>query len=570
MAGDDNRNAAVEVAWRVMGEGDWRPGLPLIRLDGEMNSSGSAGQWVAPHMFAGSLLDLAPATAYEIRLSLSDPDGVRQPDGTAIDADVRVLPLTTRGWPEPPAGGETHHVYPAGWAGARAEPAYDSVEAAYATAEPGDVVALYPGVHRPAAATGFRFDRAFPPNAPLALHGVGEGVVLDGDGHDVLLDLRDAAHHQLRDLTFRRAQTLALLGDLETGSAAITFERCLFDSETDTVYDDREQHWGLICNSPDCIDLLVVDSVFDGPKDTWARPTPPYSTGLRVAGRGHVIAYNDFSGYRDGLSLYRPIPIPEPARQTHAIDIYGNDISECDDDGAQLDMGFQNLRFMRNTVHRTMMGLSFQTVYGGPAYVYRNVFYNQSVASLKTNGWPAGLMIFNNTFAPAKSAASFGAFWQNSQWLNNLFVGTDRGEKVIGHGTPLPGRAVLDHNGYHWHETEAAWKVAWTQYEAPDGTRDIVQAAQNAYQTLEAFTDATGFERNGISTVTPDDFLRYVLPNGEEADAAPDLDLRLGPDAPAIDAGRHISNITDDFVGGAPDLGAFERGAAPPRWGPRR
>ena len=84
ISGDDNRNAAVEVSYRVVGEKAWRKGLPLFRMNGEKVAGPrphfgdrSYYTFVAPNMFAGSILNLAPDTAYEARFVLSDPDGVR-------------------------------------------------------------------------------------------------------------------------------------------------------------------------------------------------------------------------------------------------------------------------------------------------------------------------------------------------------------------------------------------------------------------------------------------------------------------------------------------------------------
>jgi len=37
----------------------------------------------------------------------------------------------------------------------------------------------------------------------------------------------------------------------------------------------------------------------------------------------------------------------------------------------------------------------------------------------------------------------------------------------------------------------------------------------------------------------------------------------------AIDNGVFIPNVTDDFTGRAPDLGAYEYGQAMPKYGPR-
>jgi hypothetical protein len=47
------------------------------------------------------------------------------------------------------------------------------------------------------------------------------------------------------------------------------------------------------------------------------------------------------------------------------------------------------------------------------------------------------------------------------------------------------------------------------------------------------------------------------------------LDFRLSPNSPAIDRGVVIPNITDGYVGKAPDLGAMEQGQPLPHYGPR-
>src|ERR687887_575730 len=75
--GDDNRNASVEVSYRKQGESQWKHALPMLRLQGERIFNGGYLDVVSPNMFAGSILDLEPDTAYEARFVLTDPDGVR-------------------------------------------------------------------------------------------------------------------------------------------------------------------------------------------------------------------------------------------------------------------------------------------------------------------------------------------------------------------------------------------------------------------------------------------------------------------------------------------------------------
>jgi hypothetical protein len=66
-----------------------------------------------------------------------------------------------------------------------------------------------------------------------------------------------------------------------------------------------------------------------------------------------------------------------------------------------------------------------------------------------------------------------------------------------------------------------------------------------------------------------DIFVNATMPSGEDT-PAPELDLRLRPDAKAVDRGVRLPNINDDLTGQAPDLGAHEVGQARPQYGPRR
>src|SRR6187399_21932 len=63
--GDENRNATVTVSYRKKGETTWKPALPMLRLKGERVYQASQVDVIAPNMFAGSIQDLEPDTAYE-------------------------------------------------------------------------------------------------------------------------------------------------------------------------------------------------------------------------------------------------------------------------------------------------------------------------------------------------------------------------------------------------------------------------------------------------------------------------------------------------------------------------
>src|SRR5215211_439036 len=77
IAGDANRNAAVDVQFRAVGESAWRRALPLVRIGGEnVYRRRENLDYTVPDGFAGSILNLEPGTEYECQFKLTDPDGV--------------------------------------------------------------------------------------------------------------------------------------------------------------------------------------------------------------------------------------------------------------------------------------------------------------------------------------------------------------------------------------------------------------------------------------------------------------------------------------------------------------
>ena len=72
--GDDNENGAARVEYRNVGEALWREGHPGMRIwhatSFSSGFSGSQDEW------ASRLFHLEPGTAYEVRVTFTDPDGV--------------------------------------------------------------------------------------------------------------------------------------------------------------------------------------------------------------------------------------------------------------------------------------------------------------------------------------------------------------------------------------------------------------------------------------------------------------------------------------------------------------
>jgi hypothetical protein len=79
--GDANRNASVDVRYRAIGQSDWRPALPLVRIgDERVYRVREHLDYTVPDGFAGSILNLQPGTEYECEFKLTDPDGDNRAD----------------------------------------------------------------------------------------------------------------------------------------------------------------------------------------------------------------------------------------------------------------------------------------------------------------------------------------------------------------------------------------------------------------------------------------------------------------------------------------------------------
>ena len=340
--GDDNRNASVEVTFRKKGEQQWRKGLPLLRLQHESvpggtprEGSGHYFSYVAPNMFAGSLLNLDPDTEYECRFVLSDPDGVKG------KAEKTVI-VRTRKEPMPAEGGHVYHVYPFGYKGTKLEPSFTGLMAAYymgsdhsdhsnafpPRVQPGDIILVhagryrdnrfvYSGFDRTIAAYGTPFDGTYyltqsgTPEKPIVIKGAGDGeVIFDGDGCQNLFNLMGGNYNYFEGITVRNTNVAFLLGIKNiAGSSGFTLKHSRIENIGRAIEDD----WSGSKN------FYIADNVFIGRHDptklqSWWTPAvwakfPGYPAlitseyAIKIYGQGHVVAYNYVANWHDGIDI---------------------------------------------------------------------------------------------------------------------------------------------------------------------------------------------------------------------------------------------------------------------------
>jgi hypothetical protein len=587
LTGDDNRNATVEVSYRPTGQRDWKEALPLLRMGGEKIFR---APYTVPNKFAGSILDLQPETEYEVRLTMKDPDGV---SGQA----VRTVKVRTRGEPRAVTGGRVLHVYPPTWRGAKLEPNFTGLMAAYAGAgtgdwnivfqnkvQPGDVILVHAGLYKgdrhnyvdPLSTT---FDGAYLLTArgtadkPIVIRAAGDGeVIFDGDGAFRLFDVMAADYNIFEGLTIRNTEVAFWAGVKDVaGATGLVVRNC------------RIENVGVGINAQfaGSKDFYIADNIFLGRDDRhrilgWANPglygAHPINSyyAIKVYGSGHVIAHNAVAFFHDGISVCtHGVPEAERDQWAVAIDIYNNDIHVTGDDFIEADGGVHNIRVMRNRgVNAAHTGLSAQPIFGGPAYYIRNVVYNTPVA-LKFNN-PAGVFVYHNTIIAENRTAQQVS---NARFANNLFLGTDSTGGITALGGPT-AYSTYDYDGFRPNrgvEMNYSWLGPRPGMQV-DYDRPANQAQR--FKTLAELSAATGQETHGIEVDY--DIFESLRPPATPDSSKPglpyeavDLNFTLKAGGKAVDAGVRLPNVNDGFAGRAPDLGAYEVGQPAPVYGPR-
>lgn len=504
--GDDNRSAKVEVSYRRQGDAQWKPGLPLLRLQGEQIYQGQGVfDVVSPNMFAGSILDLEPDTPYEARFVLTDPDGLIGQGGKVF---TKTISVRTRPEPKPFAGGKVYHVYHPDYKGPKTEPAFDALMCAYnyycgggdtVTAgrprvKPGDIILVHAGVykyhpeyygsvmkfpsvlndHSVNATTPFEGTYYLTANGtadkPIVIKAAGDGdVVFDGNGNFNLFNLKAADYNYFEGVTIRNTEIGIWSGtQFIAGSKGLTVKGCRFENV----------NIGIFTNYSGSSNFYIADNYFFGRDDPnhllgwngafWVpfngiegQKFPPVMasyTAVRLYGSGHVVAYNYVANFHDGVDIetygnpdgshavdgpHYP-PRAKWDRRPVSIDFYNNYMTNFHDNAFEIDGSMHNVRVMRNMMlNSASHPFCNQPSLGGPTYWIRNIAYHAPTGSTRLTTGSAGVLFYNNTILTETSAASAG----NVHWRNNLMLGENSAPAILAVNTTT-NYSSSDYNGF--------------------------------------------------------------------------------------------------------------------------
>jgi hypothetical protein len=349
------------------------------------------------------------------------------------------------------------------------------------------------------------------------------------------------------------------------------------------VEDCRITHWGrgggpvtfgntgnmdsAICADRGAGELVLQRNLIEHPRgasNDWdtGHPAGPQGISLSNSSGGNVIRYNeivapDDYGFNDAIG--GGSNFSDAGSPNRDSDIYGNVIAGVWDDGIESEGANMNVRIWGNYIDRVYQHIATASTSKGPLYIFRNVF----ATSRRTRSDPMGgamiktgsrgefgggrKFVFHNSALQPRGAHTVfsGHADANTVTRNNIFdcpgrlASSQPGDPPNDYDFDFysgsePGRA-REPNGARGHRMSFLASPYLEFYPAPVLTTvRFGKIEVNLGGTVREITDPV-----------------VTLPN------------------PAVDGGTRLANFNDDFAGRAPDLGAFEVGRPPLRFGRR-
>jgi len=523
--GDDNRNSDFDLTFRKTTDTNLRDGAPSSRASNDMVVDGSA---LNRNFHAASAMFLEPATEYELNISITDADG-----GSIEETRI----VSTKRIPNPSFVGIIRHVAPGngGGEGSVMNP-YLGLQEAADNAIPGDVFIVKDGTY-----ASFELQTSGTTYDPIVfLSSSLHGAIIDGENTDrgiiTLGVFNDSIQHIIID-GFKIEN--GNWGIDAQNTQYVTVRNNKFSNVRFGYYNRRENGWEhnqYITNN----ELIGIIQ--------WPGSGIPSERGIDLRGNNNTVSYNYIENFGDGVSTDG-----QPYGSSFGMDIHNNDLYRIVDDCVEVDGIVSNARIYSNRGFNGRMGASLAPVLGGPAYIFRNVFFNMELSTFKMNRGPSGLIMAHNTGLKTQNASSSDSGWQNTFSANNILCGSRYCFEE--YGLVEGSQDDWDYNAYY--SSREVGVEPWFKW---DNIR---------YDNIEELYSGTGIEENGIQ-IDLNTFVNVILPDIFTTEYnSEDIDLNLDPNSPCINSGVQIANLNDPFVtDGMPDRGAIEFGTEATVYGP--
>ena len=528
-------DSRITVRYTVAGADDWHAGHPLLRIHPEWIAAGAPEPVV--DAFAGTIFDLVPDTEYTVELTLSAEGQDDQTLWTTVA--TRALPA-----PSPAA---TRIVTP-----------NDDLQAVFDALGPGDVVELAEGTYD---VSELHLAVSGSDASPYYIRGASRNGVVIRDPSGIVLQIQEASHVVIESLTLEGSN---MDSGTDAGSVGVSFWNGGATQENVTLrdIDVRGTDKGIVASGT-VRGVLVYESDLRG-NNVWDQPSIESNAtwnddGVRLPGEGNCAFQNTLHGFGDAFAVIDGV-------HSAGVYFYRNRVTMTGDDAFEGDYGTRNLGFYDNYITNAATLLSLDPLWGGPLFCFRNIAINTFRGPLKLNDTNSGFMIYANTIVRTDGTTGWGWVQFNNGSLrswsfrNNVFVYRGANAKLLAVESEGNDPVDVAHNA--WYPDGSIW---WTN---SGGSFDSLAAAREGLPATSAlFDDSTA--RHDADVVTVRDPFADAVELGADhlTEITTDVVPVLAEGDVAKSAGVEIPNITDGFVGAAPDVGAVIEGRPVPSWG---
>jgi len=322
-----------------------------------------------------------------------------------------------------------------------------------------------------------------------------------------------------------------------------------------------------------CGNLTIQRNLIEDPRgasNDWetGHPNGPQGITFIQSRGGNVIRYNDIvttedHGFNDAIGGSSNFSMT--GNMNRDSDIYGNIIRSAWDDAIESEGANMNVRIFGNYAHFYYNGIATAATSRGPLYIFRNVFGESRTGHWNTKGGAfiktgerepfAGgrrFIFHNTTLQPNGVFSAFsGHVNPNCITRNNIFdapgrLATDL-EKAPASDYDYDyfsgitkGRSAREENGIRISTTPSGSKLYRSSYYLEFYPRPTINSIKWGVTSYE-------FGERQVNITDPVVWVKN----------------------PLIDSGIVLKGFNDDYKGKAPDIGAFETGAAPLEFGRR-
>jgi hypothetical protein len=312
--------------------------------------------------------------------------------------------------------------------------------------------------------------------------------------------------------------------------------------------------------------LVIQRNLIEHPRgasNDWdtGHPAGPQGISLTNSSGHNVIRYNEIistedHGFNDAIG--GGSNFSHEGSPNRDSDIYGNVIAGVWDDGIESEGANMNVRIWGNHISRVYQHIATASTSKGPLYIFRNVFGASRRTHLDAIG---GAMIKTG------SRGEFGG-----------------GRKFVFHNTALqPGGAFTVFSGHADPNTVTRNNI----FDCPGrltSSQEVDVPGDYDYDFYSGSEPGRAREKHGVRgrmAFLPSPYLEYYpapvtikvqygkFPVNLGGKTVEITDPVVTVPNPVVDGGTPLANFNDNFAGRAPDLGAFEVGRPPLRFGRR-